>query len=141
MIKCAHCGRPNDPGSRFCMDCGKPLSASAMSVGPVQTGSAAPATRVYAAPGAKTGAAATAGPTCSKCGHPVDATMPFCAFCGAKLAPAPAAAAAAKPAAPAAEEDIESAEVEDEDDESVIEDTSDLGEDDDDVEVVVDDDT
>jgi len=99
VIKCAHCGRPNDPGSRFCMDCGKPLSASAMSVGPVQTGSAAPATRVYAAPGAKTGAAATAGPTCSKCGHPVDATMPFCAFCGAKLAPAPAAvAAAAKPA-------------------------------------------
>jgi len=84
------------------MDCGKPLSASAMVVGPVvtPTGSVAPATRVYA-PGAggagadgpaKAGAAAM---TCSKCGHPVDATMPFCAYCGAKLEAAPAGAAAA----------------------------------------------
>ena len=96
MITCAHCGRQNDPGSRFCMDCGKPLSVSAMAVGPVApTGSAAPATRVYAPPaaGAKTGAAAAL--TCSSCGHPVDATMPFCSYCGAKLEAAPAAKAAA----------------------------------------------
>ena len=83
------------------MDCGKPLSASAMVVGPVATptGSAAPATRVYAPQpaGAKTGASAP-GLTCSSCGHAVDATMPFCAYCGAKLEAAPAA-----PAAPAAD--------------------------------------
>ena len=82
------------------MDCGKPLSASAMAVGPVSTptGSAAPATRVYAPPaaaGGKTGAAPSAAPTCSKCGHAVDATMPFCAYCGAKLEAAPATPAAA----------------------------------------------
>jgi pSer/pThr/pTyr-binding forkhead associated (FHA) protein len=80
------------------MDCGKPLSASAMVVGPVATptGSAAPATRVYAPPpsGAKTGAGKP-GLACSSCGHAVDATMPFCAFCGAKLEAAPAAPAAA----------------------------------------------
>jgi uncharacterized protein (TIGR02300 family) len=52
-----------------------------------------------------------------------------------------AAAAAAKPApAPAEDEDGAAAEVEDDEDEAVIEDTSDLGEDDDDVEVVVEDD-
>jgi pSer/pThr/pTyr-binding forkhead associated (FHA) protein len=77
------------------MDCGKPLSASAMAAAAGATGSgAAPATRVYAAPAAG-GAAKTgeAGPTCSTCGHPVDATMPFCAYCGAKLGPAVARAA------------------------------------------------
>ena len=92
VIACAHCGRQNDPGSRFCMDCGKPLSASAMAVGAVTTptGSAAPATRVYAPQ--KTGSKA-APPTCSSCGHAVDATTPFCSYCGAKLEPAPGAAA------------------------------------------------
>ena len=94
MITCAHCGRSNDPGSRYCMDCGKPLSASAMAM-PALAASAggAPATRVYAASGA------AAGMTCSSCGHPVDATMPFCAYCGAKLAaepPAPAPAGGIK---------------------------------------------
>jgi pSer/pThr/pTyr-binding forkhead associated (FHA) protein len=98
VITCAHCGRDNDPGSRFCMDCGKPLTASAMAVAATgATGSGAPATRVYTTPAAggpaKTG---EAGPTCSSCGHRVDATMPFCAYCGAKLGPA-----APPPAAPA----------------------------------------
>jgi pSer/pThr/pTyr-binding forkhead associated (FHA) protein len=93
VITCAHCGRKNDPGSRFCMDCGKPLSVSAQAMGSPVTasGSPSPATRVYpkaAAPaGAKAAAAAT--PTCSSCGHAVDAAMPFCAFCGAKLEAAP----------------------------------------------------
>jgi pSer/pThr/pTyr-binding forkhead associated (FHA) protein len=66
------------------------------------TGSgAAPATRVYAAPGAAgaTGAG-QAGPTCSSCGHRVDATMPFCAYCGAKLEPT-AARGSAESATPA----------------------------------------
>jgi pSer/pThr/pTyr-binding forkhead associated (FHA) protein len=79
-MTCAHCGRTNDTGSRFCMDCGKPLSASAMAVdSPVAGG--VPATRVYAT-GSATGAKA---PKCSACGHVVDRTMPFCAHCGAKL--------------------------------------------------------
>jgi len=85
------------------MDCGKPLSASAMAVSASAgvTGGAqpVPATRVYAqgagaAPAAGgTAAAAAPGPHCSNCGKPVDATLPFCAACGAKLeAAAPAGA-------------------------------------------------
>ena len=95
MITCAHCGRSNDPGSRFCMDCGKPLSASAMAL-PSPAGPGAPATRVY--PSTATGTKAAGGkaePTCSSCGHAVNATLPFCAFCGAKLEAAPDVAAAA----------------------------------------------
>ncbi len=107
MTTCAHCGRQNDPGSRFCMDCGKPLTASAMAVPAAGTAGGAalpPATRVYGtAPTGQAagqgGGAAAAGPVCSKCGHAVDATMPFCSHCGAKLAPAPAGAAAEAAAA------------------------------------------
>jgi len=93
VITCAHCGRNNDPGSRFCMDCGKPLSASAMALPSPAAAGGPPATRVYAtgATGAKTAPGKAPAPTCSKCGHTVDATMPFCAFCGAKLEPAPGA--------------------------------------------------
>ncbi len=111
MITCAHCGRDNEPGSRFCMDCGKPLSASAMAVASAAGGGAAPATRVYAKTGAgpsKTGAGA--GPTCSSCGHRVDATMPFCAYCGARLEPAGATKAAAAVTCPTCGARIASAE-------------------------------
>lgn len=83
------------------MDCGKPLSVSAQAIGSPVTasGSPSPATRVYpktAAPGSAKAAAAAA-PACSSCGHAVDATMPFCAFCGAKLEAAPHAAKASPP--------------------------------------------
>jgi pSer/pThr/pTyr-binding forkhead associated (FHA) protein len=87
VTTCAHCGRSNDPGSRFCMDCGKPLSASAMAVVSPVAGRGAPATRVYPAGGS------AAEPQCSNCGHLVDNAMPFCAYCGTKLeATAPAGA-------------------------------------------------
>ncbi len=89
MISCAHCGRKNEPGSRFCMDCGKPLTVSAVAVGTVGgRGSGTPATRVYES--TATGEKAAKGPVCSSCGHPVEEKMPFCAFCGAKLEAAPA---------------------------------------------------
>lgn len=51
-----------------------------------------PATRVYDAGGASD----ASGVKCSSCGHAVDITMPFCAYCGAKLE----AAAVAKSAPP-----------------------------------------
>lgn len=102
MTTCNHCGRENEPGSRFCMDCGKPLSASAMAVAsPVGVGGGVaaapvPATRVY--PPATGGAL----PHCSHCGKAVDPALPFCAYCGAKLeapmsAPQPSAAASVCP--------------------------------------------
>ncbi|HKG92135.1 MAG TPA: FHA domain-containing protein [Gemmatimonadaceae bacterium] len=34
MISCAFCGRVNEAGSRFCIDCGKPLSPSVARVAP-----------------------------------------------------------------------------------------------------------
>jgi pSer/pThr/pTyr-binding forkhead associated (FHA) protein len=71
------------------MDCGKPLTQSAMAV-VAPGGAAVPATRVYAAEG-------KGDATCSACGHKVDASLPFCAFCGAKMEPK---AAAPPPKAP-----------------------------------------
>jgi pSer/pThr/pTyr-binding forkhead associated (FHA) protein len=88
VTTCAHCGRSNDPGSRFCMDCGKPLSASAMAVPSPLAARGTPATRVYPAGGSTAGT-----PQCSRCGHDIDGTMPFCAYCGTKLE-APASATA-----------------------------------------------
>lgn len=72
------------------MDCGKPLSVSAMAVGAPAGGGALPATRVYGAGGAGESSEAK----CSSCGHAVDATLPFCAFCGAKLEAAAVATSA-----------------------------------------------
>lgn len=102
MTTCNHCGRENEPGSRFCMDCGKPLSQSAMAVAAPMGGGGGvaaapvPATRVY--PPA-TAAGAPGAPQCSHCGKAVDATLPFCAFCGAKLEAAMAPAAGSPPSA------------------------------------------
>ena len=102
---CAHCGRRNDDGSRFCMDCGKPLTASAhatatpvggVAAAPARASAAAgvPATRVY-------GSASGAGDIkCRSCGQPVDSSMPFCAFCGAKTAEDPVPAAPPGPPCP-----------------------------------------
>src|SRR5882672_6924597 len=76
------------------MDCGKPLSKSAVVSTPAGVLAAAggaaavPATRVYAAAG-------SSDTTCSACGHAVDGSQPFCAFCGAKLG-----SSAVAPAAP-----------------------------------------
>jgi len=73
------------------MDCGKPLSASAIAMNtPPGAVPGLPATRVYAS---GTAPASGQAPKCSGCGHDVDPALPFCAFCGAKLAAkAPAAA-------------------------------------------------
>ncbi len=86
MTICAHCGRRNEGESRFCMDCGKPLSVSAMAVAPAAAG-AVPATRVAAAAG-------LGDMLCSSCGRSIDSTQPFCAFCGAKLGSSAVATAA-----------------------------------------------
>jgi len=56
---------------------------------------AVPATRVYAA--SPEGAADM---QCGTCGHAIDSTMPFCAFCGAKLGEAAVAPAVPVPPCP-----------------------------------------
>lgn len=75
---------------------------------------------------------------CPKCGTPNARPVIFKASRGRPSAEDKLAAqkAAAKPT-PAKDEDAEAADDEDEEDEGVIEDTSDLGEDDDDVEVEI----
>jgi len=90
MATCAHCGRSNDDGSRFCMDCGKPLSVSAVAAVAIGTGGAVPQTRVYTAEGAGDA-------KCPNCGHAVDGTLSFCAFCGASLKGGAVATAAPTP--------------------------------------------
>jgi pSer/pThr/pTyr-binding forkhead associated (FHA) protein len=91
MTTCQYCGRANEPGAQFCMDCGKPLSkeAAAMkkaaapraSAGP---GAAVPGTQVLSAPAAApTDAPGTA--PCPFCNEPVNGNLPYCPHCGRRL--------------------------------------------------------
>jgi pSer/pThr/pTyr-binding forkhead associated (FHA) protein len=63
-VKCARCGRENDPSLKACLDCGRPLPAPA-------------------APPAQPGA-------CGRCGAPMQPGFRFCAQCGFEVAPRPA---------------------------------------------------
>jgi pSer/pThr/pTyr-binding forkhead associated (FHA) protein len=92
---CAFCGRDNEPASRYCIDCGKPVSAPAaravpaytppepqggtmlrQASGPEAAGSRAPA------PAREPGVATT---TCPRCSKTVDAALPFCGYCGTRI--------------------------------------------------------
>jgi pSer/pThr/pTyr-binding forkhead associated (FHA) protein len=88
MTACSFCGAANDPASRFCIDCGKPLSAQAARPAPAM---AAAATLVESSAMANTGAVPAGGfyaveKTCPKCAKHVDPTLPFCGHCGARVA-------------------------------------------------------
>lgn len=80
MIACAFCGRQNQDGARFCIDCGKSISPSAAAVlSPVAVQAAAAslaARRASSNPGSRLA-------TCTQCGSPIDPGLPFCAHCGA----------------------------------------------------------
>ena len=117
MTVCAYCGRENDAGAQFCMDCGKPMGTST-SVKAAAAGAAVPGTRVVAPPvvaptrpealtchfcGSRASGllpfcphcgrrltAPGSGPSCARCGSPVAAGTKFCPTCGAPLVgPAP----------------------------------------------------
>ncbi len=102
MTACTFCGRENDPASRFCLDCGKPLKSSDARVAPAivpdpsgkprphpaaqpavphpsaPPPAGVPNTRVSSAPaGSKT--------VCARCGKTIDASLPFCAHCGSRV--------------------------------------------------------
>lgn len=89
MTACSFCGAANDPASRFCIDCGKPMSA--------QAGRPA-AAMMAAATVSESESVATAGTmplpsdgfytvekTCPRCAKSVDPTLPFCGHCGSKV--------------------------------------------------------
>src|SRR5436190_5739926 len=78
---CAYCGRENDAGAQYCMDCGKPMGKApgvmATAVGAV------PGTRIVAPP-----AVAPTRPealTCHFCGGRASGLLPFCPHCGRRL--------------------------------------------------------
>ena len=75
---CSFCDQDNDPGARFCGDCGKPLSAAAATMNPPFT--AADGSLANTMPEAR-----LSGPPCRKCGKHTDPSAPFCAYCGTKV--------------------------------------------------------
>ena len=120
MTACAYCGRQNDAGAQFCMDCGKPLAKSAelkAAARAVSAGAAVPGTQAVATPAA-TPTPDTAptpappgpprplpseGAACPFCGQPTNTLLPFCPHCGRRLsAPGsgPACARCASPVVP-----------------------------------------
>lgn len=101
VTSCSFCGRRNEDAARFCLDCGKPVSASAArvvpaaSVGSLRSSSAAavaapsvPSTRVSPSPATSTAPAAV---TCPHCARGMDAAYPFCPGCGKRTGFAAAA--------------------------------------------------
>lgn len=94
MTRCSFCGRDNDPASKFCLDCGKPVVASGARIIPVPSidGLAAggvPPTRVSAKVDAKPGGASAVKTPCRYCQTPVDPALPFCPKCGGRVAAEP----------------------------------------------------
>ena len=96
LATCSFCGRENEASSRFCIDCGKPLTASAARTrGANTTGTSAPLAAGLAAAATSTArpadvspiAAALSGLTglCPRCDRPVDPSLPYCAHCGARI--------------------------------------------------------
>src|SRR5438552_11022204 len=79
---CAYCGRENDAGAQFCMDCGKPMG-KASGVKAAAVGTAVPGTRGVAPP-----VVAPTRPealTCPFCGGRASGLLPFCPHCGRRL--------------------------------------------------------
>jgi pSer/pThr/pTyr-binding forkhead associated (FHA) protein len=88
LTACAFCGRENEPASRFCIDCGKPMSASAARSGsPYNAGTSASGATAGSA--GSTGKIARAGSPftarCPRCAKSIDPGLPFCGHCGTRV--------------------------------------------------------
>jgi pSer/pThr/pTyr-binding forkhead associated (FHA) protein len=88
VTACTYCGRDNEAGAQFCMDCGKPMvKTSGLKAAPAGAGAGAaavavpgtrPTPRVVVAPGPDSLA-------CPFCGGSASALQPFCPHCGRRL--------------------------------------------------------
>jgi pSer/pThr/pTyr-binding forkhead associated (FHA) protein len=95
LASCAFCGRENEAESRFCIDCGKPMTASAAGrarglsavTGPIAAALSRPASSSVGSAGGSPIAAALSGLTglCPRCDRAVDPNLPYCAHCGARI--------------------------------------------------------
>jgi len=82
VTACAYCGRDNETGAQFCMDCGKPMGQPTHLKQPAPS---VPDTRTLVTPIA--GAGKVDSLSCPFCGGRADAQRPFCPQCGRALAP------------------------------------------------------
>jgi len=95
LVTCAFCGRENEPQSRYCIDCGKPISSSAARAAPayqsgavmsgVAQGSALPGTSVNVVRPEPPSPFVADQATCPRCSKHSDASLPFCGHCGARM--------------------------------------------------------
>jgi pSer/pThr/pTyr-binding forkhead associated (FHA) protein len=89
VTPCSFCGAANDPASRFCVDCGKPISTSAGRHPPVMAGVAAgqasAGTAALPVPKAAFGTQ-LAERACPRCARQTDPALPFCGHCGTRVA-------------------------------------------------------
>jgi pSer/pThr/pTyr-binding forkhead associated (FHA) protein len=118
MTSCPYCGRANEAGAAFCMDCGKPLtkaasavkasasigaspSPSAPAANPAPPATSPSGTRpltMQPAPSSPPAAAApkvAASSPCPFCNEPISSQLPFCPHCGRRLT-APGSGAACR---------------------------------------------
>ena len=104
MTTCAYCGRANDPGALYCIDCGKPLSKAAAAKKavptPVPGGSTEPAPEPVASGDPSMGSAPV-GRACPFCNGSVDGLLPYCPHCGRRLSAPGSGPACARCGAPA----------------------------------------
>jgi pSer/pThr/pTyr-binding forkhead associated (FHA) protein len=88
---CHYCGRQNEAGAQFCIDCGKPLTKSA----------AARAAAVgVAEPRQQNSSPKPAAAPCPFCGSPISSQLPFCPHCGRRLTAPGSGPACARCASP-----------------------------------------
>ena len=82
MTACPYCGRDNDAGAQFCVDCGKPMGQST-GLKATAAGAGIPGTRVVTPP--VLAPTRPEGLTCPFCGGRASRLLPFCPHCGRRL--------------------------------------------------------
>lgn len=88
MTTCVYCGRANEPGALFCMDCGKPLAMAAAAKKAVPTpvpGDASAPAPAPMVPDLGASAPSPAAMSCPFCNGRVEEGLPYCPHCGRRL--------------------------------------------------------